>query len=643
MPFDTFGGGVVNPAEVSYRAVALTADVTLYWPSLSLTSTDVVARTMDVTPSTSGLDITMPDARETSTGMSVLFRNLGAETFTILSSTGTTIGTVATGVAKYFYLTDNSTQAGSWSVVTFGTGTSSADASTLAGYGLKAIGITLNQKYDVTETSSNVTIVSTDRAKTYVWTGGTLTCTLPTSGSVGSDFFFIAKNAGSGTITITPSGADTIDGAASLALAPNDGCIVYSGGSSNTWYTVGKGQEVAFAFTQLVKNVAGSSNVTLTAAECANKVMTFTGALTGNIEVRVTNTVSVYYVYNNTSGAYTLTLKTAAGTGIAITQGAHDIGVCDATNVYRGIDNTVGTVLFDVGSESAPSITFIGDPNTGIYHPAADQIAVTTGGTDSMRWNAEASSVNAIDVYASATGNPVSLRAYGDDSNISFFLRPKGTGTTILQDGNGNEVLISDAGTASAVNEITLTNAATGNPPIVKASGGDTNISLALRPKGTGTARVQDGTDPTKQAAFDASSITTGTVRTFTFPDATGTLVLATATQTLTNKKLTNPEATTQALTDGATINWDASSGEFATVTLGGNRTMAAPTNLKAGTYILMVTQDGTGSRTITWNSVFKWPAGVAPTLTTTAGATDVFSFVCNGTNMYGSFLPNVS
>jgi hypothetical protein len=97
-----------------------------------------------------------------------------------------------------------------------------------------------------------------------------------------------------------------------------------------------------------------------------------------------------------------------------------------------------------------------------------------------------------------------------------------------------------------------------------------------------------------------------------------------------------------QTLTDGATINWNIASGTIATVTVGGNRTMAAPTNLKIGTYILHIYQDGVGGRTMTWNSIFKWPGGVAPVLTATAGAHDVYSFVCDGTNLYGSFIPDV-
>ncbi len=93
-----------------------------------------------------------------------------------------------------------------------------------------------------------------------------------------------------------------------------------------------------------------------------------------------------------------------------------------------------------------------------------------------------------------------------------------------------------------------------------------------------------------------------------------------------------------QSLVDGATINWNMIDSRMATVTLGGNRTLAAPTNMIAGSAILFVIQDGTGSRTLTWNSVFKWPGGVAPTLSTGINAVDVFSFVTNGTNLYGTY-----
>jgi hypothetical protein len=98
-----------------------------------------------------------------------------------------------------------------------------------------------------------------------------------------------------------------------------------------------------------------------------------------------------------------------------------------------------------------------------------------------------------------------------------------------------------------------------------------------------------------------------------------------------------------QTLTDAATITWNTTLGTVATVTLGGNRTISNPTNLRVGTYMLIVKQDATGSRTLTWGTAYKFPAGVKPTLTTTANAIDLISFFCDGTNMFGTYAPNMS
>lgn len=97
-----------------------------------------------------------------------------------------------------------------------------------------------------------------------------------------------------------------------------------------------------------------------------------------------------------------------------------------------------------------------------------------------------------------------------------------------------------------------------------------------------------------------------------------------------------NFNATT--LTDATTISWDASVNQVTSVTLTDNRTLGAPTNLvDGGTYILIVKQDATGSRTLAYNAVFKFPGGTAPTLSTDANAVDILTFVSDGTNMYGA------
>tara|TARA_R110000822_G_scaffold53720_7_gene138398 strand:+ start:1032 stop:2789 length:1758 start_codon:yes stop_codon:yes gene_type:complete len=88
-------------------------------------------------------------------------------------------------------------------------------------------------------------------------------------------------------------------------------------------------------------------------------------------------------------------------------------------------------------------------------------------------------------------------------------------------------------------------------------------------------------------------------------------------------------------ITDGATLNWNTALGQVAQVTLGGNRTFAAPTNLvDGGFYSLLIIQDGTGSRTISWNAVFDFTGGTAPTLSTAAGSKDLITWRSDGTNM---------
>jgi hypothetical protein len=91
-----------------------------------------------------------------------------------------------------------------------------------------------------------------------------------------------------------------------------------------------------------------------------------------------------------------------------------------------------------------------------------------------------------------------------------------------------------------------------------------------------------------------------------------------------------------QVLTSGASIAWDAGEVACATVTLGHNATLGAPSNLLPGRkYRLVATQDGTGSRTLAFNAVFKFDAGVTLPLTAAAGKVHACEFVSDGTNMF--------
>jgi len=90
-----------------------------------------------------------------------------------------------------------------------------------------------------------------------------------------------------------------------------------------------------------------------------------------------------------------------------------------------------------------------------------------------------------------------------------------------------------------------------------------------------------------------------------------------------------NPETT---LTDSTTVSWNALTQTVCKLTLGGDRTISAPTGGAAGQYIsILAIQDSTGSRTITWNAVYEFKDDTAPTLTTTSNKGDIFTFRYNG------------
>jgi hypothetical protein len=99
------------------------------------------------------------------------------------------------------------------------------------------------------------------------------------------------------------------------------------------------------------------------------------------------------------------------------------------------------------------------------------------------------------------------------------------------------------------------------------------------------------------------------------------------------------------ALTDGATITPDFSDSNNFSVTLGGNRTLANPTNLVAGqSGCIWITQDGTGSRTLAYGSYWDFTGGTAPTLTTTANAVDCLVYaVQSSTKITAQLITNLS
>jgi len=130
--------------------------------------------------------------------------------------------------------------------------------------------------------------------------------------------------------------------------------------------------------------------------------------------------------------------------------------------------------------------------------------------------------------------------------------------------------------------------------------------------------------NPSGTGVFTVTAPNSNTNRTITLPDAAITVAGVNLAQSFSAAQ----RGTISALTDGATITPNFALANNFSVTLGGNRTLANPTNLTAGqSGAIVITQDGTGGRTLAFGSNWKFPGGTAPTLTTTAAAVDVIAY----------------
>lgn len=398
-----FTGTVIQPTDVSYRSITLTANTQLEWPINGNATDDYAARIMQVTASSAGLELRMPPANQTSVGNDALIRNVGANSFTVKDYDGTnTIITIAAGETKYIYITTNANEQGTWGNIAFGVGSSSADAATLAGYGLLAINTTLNQSHPVITFSNNATAVAANRAQAWVWTGGAGTFTLPSVSAVGDNWFVLLRNSGSGALTVAATGGDLINGSASIVMQPTDSAIVVSSGAA--FYTVGLGKSTQFNFSQLTKAVT-TGTYTLTATEAANVIQKYTGTLSGNVTIIVPPTVQIYYVINDTDGGmsgYTVTISTGLGADAILTANNQATLICDSINLLNANTLAAGatTTSLSNGSVGSPSLNFASETSTGVYRASAGQFNVSILGTQRMALTATGLSITGTGTFS---------------------------------------------------------------------------------------------------------------------------------------------------------------------------------------------------------------------------------------------------
>ena len=370
-----FTGNVVQPTDVSYRSITLSANLQLEWPINGTSTNDAAARIMEVTATTTSLQLWMPPANQASVGQDAMIRNTGANTFVVYDYAGAhTIISIPAGEARYIYITANPDESGTWGIIAFGIGSSGADAATLAGYGLTAIGATLNQSQPVTTFSSDYTALTSDRASTYVWTGGAGTLTLPLAATLGNNWFMLVRNGGSGTLTVQTTSSELFNGSTSVILQVGDSCFICCSGTA--FFSVGLGRSTQFNFTQLTKAVS-TGTYTLTATEAANVIQKYTGTVSGTVTVILPKTIQVYYITNQTSGAYDIvfTTNTSGAATAQVPAGQQVILLCDSANLLNASTIAAGAsnITLVNGSVGAPALNFASEGTTGIYRAASGE------------------------------------------------------------------------------------------------------------------------------------------------------------------------------------------------------------------------------------------------------------------------------
>jgi hypothetical protein len=380
-----FTGNVIQPVDVSYRSISLTANTQLDWPINGNATDNFAARIMQVTPSAGSLSLAMPPGNQVSVGQDALILNNGAYAFTVKTyGFAGTIVSIAPGEAKYIYLTSTSTTVGVWGVIAYGVGTSSPDANALAGLGLVASGTTLNQSHPSIGIVNGATFTSSQRAQVTLWSGGAGSVYLPSSVSIGNDWFTLFKNNSTGSVTVATTGSDLIDGAVTLTFAPQESAFIISTGSG--YITIGYGQAANFQFTALVKPVT-SGTYYLTTQDISSTIQEYTGSLSGNVVAVYPQVVNIYVISNQTTAnGHTLTITTgAAGAASVVVPVNNQVTlICDGTNFLNANTVQVGTTAISLvnGTTANPALNFTSENNTGIYRPSAGQFGISILGSN---------------------------------------------------------------------------------------------------------------------------------------------------------------------------------------------------------------------------------------------------------------------
>jgi len=403
-----FTGTVIEPTDVSYYALAFSSNTQLYWPQVVSGTQVPASRIMDCTPSTSSLSIALPDATQGSLGSDLFIRNKGTVPFTVTDINGANGVTVNNGVTVYFYLTNNTANVnGSWGVITLGTGTSSADAASLAGAGLTTVLGQLAVTSNIAEVSIAPTLSDTSRAVTYVWTAGVGTFTLPAYTNISGGWWIGFRNSGTGTLTIAARTPSKINGLSSITANPGDSGFIYYESTTQNFFTVGLANQNNVTFTSGTYDVDSITSSPFNLTSYAPTIQTYvalSGTRTTPLSITLPAITQLYVLVNNTgSGAYSLSFNTSGSSSspIVLATGQVALVLSEASGLFALTTSSAGTFFAVNGSATAPSFSFLNDTTTGLYLKGLSILGIAANSTEIIDINNTNTSAPVVTVNAS--------------------------------------------------------------------------------------------------------------------------------------------------------------------------------------------------------------------------------------------------
>jgi len=264
------------------------------------------------------------------------------------------------------------------------------------------------------------------------------------------------------------------------------------------------------------QSIAGGAQTTAlsvsdgsTGATMSHRMIEFTGSITGNQIVTIPlDAQTFYFLRNSTSGAYTVQFKYVSGSGSSVTFSATDKG--DKVVFATANDGTnpdikeVALGLTSIVEDTSPQLG--GNLDTNDFNIAFDDAhgIIDENGNEQLIFQTTTSAVNQFDITNAATGNAPSISATGGDSNVDVAIIPKGTGETKIGTGSANATL-----TSSGAHDLVLdTNSGTnsGNITITDAANGN----ITLTPNGSGKVVVDVLTFPNADGSANQILTTNG-------------------------------------------------------------------------------------------------------------------------------------